>query len=229
MLFIFLIQADWKGNLAELGGDLVTSTTTFQSCTSTLTKDQLTSASGALHPHLIPFFRERSSSDSVTMGNKNSGTSKASRAHNKFHQLSSRSSANGGSAPSILPRSASRILVQTPEAVNIKRSETTGSDHALIGISDHSTNRNIHEITKSTTIDSIYVDANGEFIDDIDDPSSYKDVRAHHLHSWKCNDNSPLISPSENPIQEGAPFNSSSGNFESGGTPSSRFNYVNFI
>merc|ERR1711911_450536 len=115
------------------------------------------------------------------------------------------------------------------EAVNNTRSETTVTDNALIGISDHSTNRNTHEIAKSTTIDSIYVDANSDSIDDIDDPSSYKEVRAHHLHSWKCDDNSPLVLPSENPTQESVPLNNSSGNLNLGGTFSSSLNDMNCI
>ena len=215
ILHLLLLQEDWNDNLVELNDELATSNHSFKSCTSSLAKDQATtSTSTTLHCQLIPFFRERSSSDSVAMGNKSSSSSggKASRTNNKFHQLNSRSLANGGSAPSIVPRPVSRTLVQTPEAVNNKPSETTVTDDALIGISDHSTNRNIHQFAKSTTIDSIYVDANSDTIDDVDDPSSYKDVRAHHLHSWKCDDNIQLRLSSKNPIQAGARFNNSTEN-----------------
>lgn len=159
----------------------------FESCTSSIRDDHAENELGE-----SPFFRNRSSSDSAAMGNKSSSATKAKgrlvfnpRPGTETQQHQEPNHSPPAIVQSELPNSSpSSTRQQTTE-------EETGEEEQQIISKLAKT-----VIGKSTTCETLFADVDEP--EEIEDPSSYKDV-AHH-HTWTCDDNLLIVSETSDSI-----------------------------
>ena len=132
-----------------------------------------------------PFFRDRSSSDSVAvMGNKSGKKQKEGRMQDD--------DANESGNKTITKRLSFQTPLKSPPAVAVQPKPDTDSSSTTEqnNVIEDSLHLQLQShINKSVTSDTLYKDAL-EFTE-VEDPSSYKEV-AHH-HTWTCDENLLLV------------------------------------
>lgn len=182
------LKEDWNGNLLEEVSDLGD----FESCTSSLREDQVGNELDE-----SPFFRNRSSSDSAVMGNKNSASKPKGRLFNPRPGTENQHQEPNRSPPAVfqsdeltnnrsLPSSSQQVQQQLAddEARDQQVQQQIGSPQPKV------------VIDKSVTSETLYADVDEP--EEIEDPSSYKDI-AHH-HTWTCDENLLIVSETSDSI-----------------------------
>lgn len=155
----------------------------FESCTSSIPSED--KAVNELEES--PFFRNRSSSDSAVMGNK--------------------SSASKAKVFGLKPRLQTETQQEPPAIIQNELPNNSGSSSTQQQLVDDDTSEQQEQqqtspklskavIDKSHTSETLYADVDEP--EEIEDPSSYKDV-AHH-HTWTCDDNLLIASETSDSI-----------------------------
>lgn len=168
--FFLPLAQDCNGNLL-LKARGVEPYTDLNASTSTSSLEPLDPTAAVNSVEDLPFFRDRSSSDSVAMGNRSSSTVKA-----KFSNR----------IPDPRPEGHT-----SPPAINTKHVQESGCTSGTNN-SNGAVCLPPATIVSLTTSESFYVDPVSEF----EESSSYKEV-AHH-HTWTCDENAIKSEISDN-------------------------------
>ena len=160
----------------------------FESCKSSLQGDQ------AENQQLLeesPFFRNRSSSDSiVTMGNKSSSNKTKGRIFNPRPETETPKREPNQSPPAIIQNELVKAASTTspPSSTSTQEFVDDATKEETVQ-QQQDLPRFPITIDKSLTSETLFVDVTEE----VEDPSSYKDVA--HNHTWTCDEN--VLIPSE--------------------------------
>ena len=193
--FIFAIsQEDWNGNVLDLdvSEEPCPSSPGFESCASSLSnegREDYINRYDQAEDLEAPFFRDRSSSDSVTMGNKSGKKQKDGRADDEAIEIQGSTAGNKANKKLIFLTPG-----RSPQAVTVQPKPDTDSLGKNVIIDDKNSSHlssTVHHINKSVTSETLYKDA--QDFTEVEDPSSYKEV-AHH-HTWTVDEN--LLVPEE--------------------------------
>ena len=180
----------------------------FESCASSIPEDQEQGRSAANELEESPFFRNRSSSDSAVMGNNiNNNNNHLYRFVILF--VIGNKATKGKGRLVFNPRLGTETQQQhetnrSPPAIFSQNEHSSSTQQQLVD--DDTRDQEEQQqtspilskvvIDKSHTSETLYADVDEP--EEIEDPSSYKDI-AHH-HTWTCDENLLIVSETSDSI-----------------------------